>query len=286
MFIEKKIEQIFKKHKIIKRNILQISFDIVCEKIILDNNHKFIAKYYNNNKGMFNSVAVEAKSLKFLSGLNLTIFPNVFYFDNEILIIEFIENDKIKPSGFDNNFLETILNIHSFSNNKFGFKFDTQIGGMKQPNEYDSNWANFFSNQRLLIMYEAISRTSPMPNKINIKIEKLIKKISEFIPDNPKPSLVHGDLWEGNMLFKNKKLVGLIDPGIFYGHNEMELAYLRWFKIVDKKFIQKYDNYSKLNKNYYEYEPIYQLYYSLSNIHLWSRNYINDTAKLLKKIKI
>ena len=88
------------------------------------------------------------------------------------------------------------------------------------------------------------------------------------------------------VVIKNQKLVGLVDPGIFYGHNEMELAYLRWFKIVDKKFIQKYDSYSKLNKNYYDYEPIYQLYYSLSNIYLWSRNYINDTAKLLKKIKI
>ena len=41
--------------------------------------------------------------------------------------------------------------------------------------------------------------------------------------------LMHGDLWEGNILFKDYKFVSFIDPGSFYGHNEMELAYLRWF---------------------------------------------------------
>ena len=98
--------------------------------------------------------------------------------------------------------------------------------------------------------------------------------------------MVHGDLWEGNMLFKNQKLVGLVDPGIFYGHNEMELAYLRWFNFVDKNFLNKYNEHHKLNEDYYYYEPVYQLYYSLSNIYLWSRNYIKDTARLLEKIKI
>ena len=80
--------------------------------------------------------------------------------------------------------------------------------------------------------------------------------------------------------------MGLIDPGSFYGHNEMEIAYLRWFNLIDEDFFKKYSEFIKIDKMYFSYEPIYQLYYSLLNIHLWDRRYIQDVEKLLKKIKI
>ena len=127
-----------------------------------------------------------------------------------------------------------------------------------------------------------------MGNFINEKINYILKNIKNFIPENPTPRLLHGDLWEGNIIFNNKNFIGFIDPGSFYGHNEMEVAYLRWFNpsFIDSKFLGKYNDYIKLEKNYLDYEIIYQLYYALCNVALWDRSYIKETEKLLIKLKI
>ena len=87
---------------------------------------------------------------------------------------------------------------------------------------------------------------------------------------------------------KNKKFSGFIDPGSFYGHNEMELAYLRWFNpiFVDKDFLNKYKEYIPIDKNYLAYEPVYQLYYALCNVVLWDKSYTIEVNNLLNKIKI
>ena len=78
----------------------------------------------------------------------------------------------------------------------------------------------------------------------------MFKNMKNLIPDKPKARLLHGDLWEGNILFKKKKFIGFIDPGSFFGHNEMEIAYLRWFNpsFIDINFLDKYNDYIKIEK--------------------------------------
>ena len=91
-----------------------------------------------------------------------------------------------------------------------------------------------------------------------------------------------------NVFDKNKKFVGFIDPGSFYGHNEFEVSYLRWFdpKFMDRNFLDRYNDHISIDKYYINYEPIYQLYYSLLNVYLWDRRYVEDVRRLLDKIKI
>ena len=122
-----------------------------------------------------------------------------------------------------------------------------------------------------------------MPKKVNTAVEYVLKNLNNLIPENPKPSLIHGDLWKGNMLFDNGKLVGLVDPSIYYAHKEMEIAYLKWFKAITKKFYSYYSDNIDFDKDFFKYSEVYELYYSLLNVHLWDRKYIHNVAKLAQK---
>ena len=282
------IEKLLDNKKIIDSKLLSDSFGINCLKIVTSDSKQFIVKYYYKNNDEFNAIKSETDNLIFLNRQKFNQFPSIINYNDNLLIMSYINNDDDQPNQTNDDLLNSIISLHSNKSKNYGFSFDTQIGGLRQINSSSKNWLEFYRDKRLTYIFDLVNKNQPMDETINSKIDLLIKKMDNFIPNKPVSSLLHGDLWEGNILFKNNKFVGFIDPGSFYGHNELEISYLRWFnpKFIDESFLDKYNDHIKIDKYYLEYEPIYQLYYSLLNVYLWDRSYIEDVRKLLEKIKI
>jgi len=283
----KQIEDLLNNEKIIKHDLLQISFNIACLKFEISNNKKYIVKFFIERNNKFNAIKSEINNLTYLNK-KFKFFPKVVKSNDNFLIMEYLENDNDKPDSTNIDFLESIVKIHSVSNRQYGFGFNTQIGAIKQINNFENNWVYFYSNYRLNDILEIANKRINLGKVINKKILLILNNMKNLIPSNPKPLLLHGDLWEGNILFKKNKFVGFIDPGSFFGHSEMEVAYLRWFNppFVDINFLDKYNDKILLDKEYLNYEPIYQLYYALCNVALWDSSYIKEVKKLLDKIKL
>ena len=282
------IEKLLDNKKILDYNILSDSFGINCLKIETEDKERYIVKYYFKKEGKFNAIKSETDNLLFLNTHKFNFFPKIINNNNKFLIMSFIDNNNDLPIKTNDDLLGAIISLHSKRSNNYGFNFDTQIGGLMQSNSNSKNWVEFYSDKRLHYIFDLINKNHPMDKTINTKLELLLKKIHNFIPNKPKPSLLHGDLWEGNILFKNKKFSGFIDPGSFYGHNELEVSYLRWFnpKFIDRNFLDKYNDHIIIDKYFVNYEPIYQLYYSLLNVYLWDRSYIENVRGLLDKTKV
>ena len=97
--VENQIADYILNKKIKTRTILSNSFNMICEKILLQNNETFVAKYYQNKKKEFNSIISEKNSLSYLANIT-SLVPKIKFNSNELLIIDYIENNNIKYKNY------------------------------------------------------------------------------------------------------------------------------------------------------------------------------------------
>ena len=274
-FIDSKIDSISE---------LSSAFGCSCKKIILKNKKKFVIKVQNSfNSKKYLSVYYEGKSLQNMNKRFNNLFPKIFHLEKNLFIMEWKEHNNLINEQSEDELALNLAKIHSVKNNNFGYDYNSPIGGLEQPCEFEKSWISFFRSKRLKMIADEINKVEELPKEINLGLEKILTKLEKFIPESNSPCLIHGDLWSGNILFNNGKLVGLIDPSVYFAINELDLSSLYFLNTVSKDFIDKYKEHIKIEPGFNERIGIYELYYALLNVHLWSRNYINQTYEIIKR---
>ena len=162
--------------------------------------------------------------------------------------------------------------IHQKTADKFGFYKNNYCGTTNQDNNWNSNWIDFFGQQRLWLMVSLIREEHGFDlNQINL-FEKLIQKLPELIPAGSKPVLIHGDLWSGNYMFTS---VGpaLIDPAAYYADREMEMGIMTLFGGFSQRFWNGYNEIYPLSYDWEERNKLYRLYHILNHYYLFGGGY-------------
>ena len=233
----------------------------------------FFVKWNTNAKAnMFQS---EYRGLKVLKDTNTICIPDVFGFDENFLILEFIP-----PSNPDNAFWENfgrkLALMHQQTHPKFGLEFDNYIGSLHQNNEQNKNWDDFFIQKRL----QAQLSIGDFTANILSDFDKLFQKIPNIFPVE-KSALLHGDLWSGNFLAKGGDIPVLIDPAIYYGNREMDIAMSKLFGGFNSKFYASYNEVFPLENGWEERIQICNLYPLLVHVNLFGGGYINQVKNIL-----
>ena len=206
--------------------------------------------------------------------------PEVYHVDNEKIIMQYIDNDS--PTD-ESKAAHTIAKLHKQSADKFGLDFDTTIGPFLQPNLQSDSWIDFYTTQRLLHMAKEALNEEAISLKHFKQIEQICDKLPSLIPDLPQISLLHGDIWSGNILWHRQELY-FIDPALYFGHNEMELAFILMFNTFGKKFFDTYNEIVPIEKEFFEYRyQIYQIYPYLVHVRIYGSIYLNALEKLLSR---
>lgn len=223
----------------------------------------------------------EAHGLEELKKAKAIRVPEVFMFEENFILTEFI-SEAARCKDFYAEFGRSFALLHKYTSDKPGFYEDNYIGSSVQVNSYRDSWKDFFIENRLLFQFKLAEKNGYALSELRSGMSKLLEKVPGILDDvKESPSLMHGDLWSGNYIADEKGRACLIDPAVYYGHREADVAMTRVFGTFDTRFYEAYKEEFPFEEGYAYRENLYKLYHILNHLNLFGRSYYTGAVSLI-----
>lgn len=243
----------------------------------------FFKVNFEQNEDIFEKEADGLKSLRKNTPLQI---PEVYGFgrigDQNYLLMDWIQADKPSMSYWKELGLG-LAQLHMATQAKFGYHTDNYIASLVQPNGLHDTWSEFFREQRLEPLMGKAYYEGLVDLDFYKKFQKIYPILEDFFP-NEKPSLLHGDLWSGNVMQGQNGGPVLVDPAVYYGSREMDLAFSKLFGGFDDEFYHAYHTLFPLEPGFDEREPVYNLYPLLVHLLLFGKSYLPGIQKTVDRL--
>ncbi|AKE52002.1 fructosamine kinase family protein [Kangiella geojedonensis] len=199
-----------------------------------------------------------------------------------------LELERVKRVSPNSEMMATfgkeLAKLHSIPSKRAGLEEDNYIGLNPQENGLYQDWGSFFYEKRLKFQVEMV--TSPRVRESFLEVlsnnrERLIRWLNEHCEH---ASLVHGDLWSGNVMFDEQN-VWLIDPAVYFGDREVDLAMTEMFGGFNHHFYDAYDDILPRSQEYGTKKVIYNLYHYLNHYNLFGDGYLSACQRGIELIK-
>jgi fructosamine-3-kinase len=274
--------------RVVESRHLGVGFGLVGLEVRLADGRHLAVKAREGGSGDRAPLDLEAYMLNELARLSELPVPHVHYADADLLAMDFIENDNggITPS-VERHAAELIAMLHATPRQRFGYARDTLIGPLPQPNPESSRWVPFFRDHRLLFMAKTARAEGSLPSTLYSRIERLAERIEDYLLEPAFPSLLHGDLWTGNVLVRGGRIAGFVDPAIYCGHPEIELAFTTMFGTFGQAFFEVYEALLPLEPGFHELRSsLYNLYPTLVHVRLFGSGYLGGIERTLARLEL
>ncbi|GAB4295532.1 MAG: fructosamine kinase family protein [Ignavibacteriaceae bacterium] len=252
-------------------------------RIIMKNKETYLLKV--NNSVPVDMFKCEANGLNELMKPAVIRVPRPVLADNNFILMEFISGRSEAPDFFE-QFGRNFARLHRFKSGSFGFYENNYIGSTPQINipskEESENWIKFYFNKRLKYQFSLAEKNGFASADLKKSFAGIENKIDTILAtDDALPSLLHGDLWSGNYIADEKGNACLIDPAVYYGHREADLAMTKLFGGFSNRFYLAYDEEYPLADGYNYRENIYKLYHVLNHLNLFGAAYHGQAVSLM-----
>ncbi|QOL25068.1 fructosamine kinase family protein [Thalassotalea sp. LPB0316] len=250
-------------------------------------------KFFNQHQAYFVKLApkhkldqltAEVDCLAHLREINRELIPKVIgidvTLDKSFLVLPWL--DFTQPS--DDNWYQlgiALAKLHkNSSNGQFGWDQDNFIGDTLQPNQWSSNWSTFFAEKRISWQLQLLSEKS-----VNFGDIDYLSQVCHDLLCHHKvsPSLVHGDLWHGNVGFVDGQPL-MFDPACYFADREVDIAMTELFGSFPDAFYQGYQQTLPLDEGFEQRKHLYNLYHVLNHANMFGGIYIKQAQALLQRI--
>lgn len=199
-----------------------------------------------------------------------------------VFLMEWIKSAPSSKEG-DRALGSLVATMHQKKGKLAGLDQANYIGELDQLNLPSTEWVAFFRDQRLGPMQNLARKEGKLSKERDQRLSKLCQRLDSIIGHHPDFSLLHGDLWGGNWLMTDGGHPYLIDPAVYYGDREIDIAFTYLFGGYSKDFYDQYQADYPLEKEFTDRIPIYQLYYLLVHLILFGESYGSAVDRILQK---
>jgi fructosamine-3-kinase len=173
--------------------------------------------------------------------------------------------------------------LHRVSGAQFGWSRDNTIGATAQINTAGIDWCEFWRERRLRPQFERAYRNGHL--RPRDEGEALLDRVPELLAGHrPSPSLLHGDLWGGNVAGLTDGTPVVFDPAVYYGDREADVAMSELFGGFAPAFYAAYDEAWPLDAGYAQRKHLYNLYHLLNHLNLFGGGYLAGVRSCIKRL--
>ena len=231
-------------------------------------------------------LAAEARGLQELADTDEVRVPAVIARgvdrDPPWLLLEWLEPGRGRADSWRRLGTE-LAALHRHGDDRFGADSDNFIGSLPQPNGRTDDWPAFWRAHRLEPQLRQAVDRGLMDDGDLRRFDALFDRLDEILApgSDEGPSLLHGDLWSGNVHMTDGR-AAVIDPSVYHGHREVDLAMAELFGGFEPGFFQAYDHRWPRAPGYAPTRrAVYQLYYLLVHVNLFGSGYVGRTRSAL-----
>ena len=201
--------------------------------------------------------------------------------ENQFILLEFIEQGP-QSKSYWKDLGSRLATMHKATNDFFGLDHNNYIGSLRQFNDNSETWIDFFANQRLNVQLKLAVDSGLAGSQMMKSFESLYAKLDSLLPEE-KPALLHGDLWSGNIITTRNGEPCLIDPAVYYGNREADLAMTKLFGSFPREFYDAYIDTYPLLPGYENRFELYNLYPLLVHLNLFGVQYKSPITGILSR---
>ncbi len=225
----------------------------------------------------------EAYMLRYLVEKSELPVPEVYHSSQNLLLMQFMEGGGDFPRA-EGHAAELLAALHGITADAYGHERDTLIGSLSQPNPWTSSWVDFFREQRLLYAARVAHEAGRLPAELHRRIEELAGRLDGMIAEPGRASLIHGDVWSGNVLARGDRISAFLDPAIYHADPEIELAYISLFNSFGPHFFERYGELRDIRPGFFEERRhLYALYPLLIHVYYFGGGYVGSVDATLRR---
>ncbi len=240
----------------------------------------FVKTHPSPPAGMFEA---EARGLRWLAEADAIRIPRVLAVSDDspaFLALELLMPAKRRPD-FDEALGHSLAALHAFGAPSFGLDHDNFIGRLAQSNVVANDWPTFYWASRLEPQLRLATDRGLIDEKTRSSFDTLRLVLPERVGPEEPPSRLHGDLWAGNLHVDEAGRACLIDPAVYGGHREIDLAMMRLFGGFSERVFAAYGDAWPLAPGAGERISVYQLYPLLVHVNLFGGSYVASVKRAL-----